>query len=76
MLLPSNGIHVAFMCHAVFAGERGCVLYTMRDLRPWIIGTVMLGGLYCAELSEGSAADTRPSHMSALRAPNTTPHTA
>lgn len=79
ILLPSNGIHMFFMflrIDAVFVGESGRVLRVARGLRPWTIGPIVPGALYCAELPEGAAADTQPGHVIELRAPNAKPPTA
>jgi uncharacterized membrane protein (UPF0127 family) len=79
ILLPSNGIHMFFMnlrIDAVFVAEGGRVLRVARGLRPWTIGPIVPGALYCAELPEGAAADTQLGHVIELRAANTTPHTA
>ncbi len=70
ILLPTASIHTFFMrfpIDAVFVDEHNRVTRVRRALRPWRIGPVASGALYCVELPAGAAASTRPGHEIALR---------
>ena len=70
VLLPSSSIHMFFMflrIDAVFVGEDGRVLRVGRRLRPWTLGPIAPGALYCVELPEGAARTTRKGHSVELR---------
>src|SRR5215831_6104893 len=61
VLLPNNSIHTFFMrmrIDAIFVSQDGKVVKVGRQLRPWRIGPVALGALYCVELPEGAANST------------------
>jgi uncharacterized protein len=71
VLLPTSSIHMFFMrmrIDAVFVAHDGHVMRVGSRLRPWTIGPIVPGALYCAELPEGAADGTRPGHMIELRA--------
>lgn len=71
VLLPNNSIHMFFMrqrIDAVFVARDGRVLRVARRLRPWTVGPIVPGALYCVELPAGTAADTEPGHAIELRA--------
>lgn len=62
VLLPCASIHMLFMrmrIDAIFVAQNGHVLRVARSLRPWTLGPVAPGALYCVELPDGAAADTR-----------------
>jgi uncharacterized membrane protein (UPF0127 family) len=70
ILLPTASIHTFFMrfpIDAVFVDERNLVTRVGHALRPWQLGPIASGALYCVELPAGAAASTRPGHEIALR---------
>jgi uncharacterized membrane protein (UPF0127 family) len=71
VLMPNNSIHTFFMrirIDAVFVSQDGKVVKVRRQLRPWHIGPVAPGALYCVELPAGAAAATMTGQIIALRA--------
>ncbi len=71
VLLPNNSIHTLFMrmrIDVVFVGAEGNVVRVGHRLRPWRIGPIASGALYCVELPEGAAASTSVGHRIELRA--------
>ncbi len=69
VLLPCESIHMLFMfmrIDAVFVTREGRVLRVGRRLRPWTIGPIVPGALYCVELPAGTAHDTAEGHIIAL----------
>jgi uncharacterized membrane protein (UPF0127 family) len=71
VLLPTSSIHMLFMfmrIDAVFVDDAGCVVRVARRLRPWTLGPIVPGALYCVELPVGAAAETDPGHVVELRA--------
>jgi uncharacterized membrane protein (UPF0127 family) len=69
LLLPCASIHMLFMLmriDAIFATREGCVLRVGHRLRPWTIGPVVPGALYCVELPAGAAQDTVAGHIITL----------
>ena len=70
VLAPTSSIHMFFMrfaIDAVFVDERQRVTRVGRRLRPWTVGPLAPGALYCIELPAGRAATTQPGHVIALR---------
>jgi uncharacterized membrane protein (UPF0127 family) len=70
VLLPTSSIHMLFMfmrIDAVFVGADGVVLRIGRRLRPWTIGPIVPGALYCVELPDSAATGTEPGHTIELR---------
>jgi uncharacterized membrane protein (UPF0127 family) len=66
LLLPCSGIHMLFMflsIDAVFAARDGRVVRVGRRLRPWTVGPIAPGALYCVELPAGTAARTAEGHV-------------
>ena len=71
VLLPTSSIHMFFMfmrIDAVFVGSDGHVVRVGRRLRPWTVGPIARGALYCVELPEGAAERTQDGHTIELRA--------
>ena len=71
VLLPTSSIHMLFMfmrIDAVFVGANGAVVRIGRRLRPWTLGPVVPGALYCVELPAGASTATEPGHTIELRA--------
>jgi len=71
VLLPNNSIHMLFMfmrLDVVFVGSDGMVQRVGRRLRPWSIGPIVPGALYCVELPPGTARRTDAGHAIELRA--------
>ena len=71
VLMPNNSIHTFFMrirIDAVFVSQEGRVIKVGRQLRPWRIGPIALGALYCVELPAGAAASTMTGQTIELRA--------
>jgi uncharacterized membrane protein (UPF0127 family) len=69
VLLPCASIHMLFMfmrIDAVFAARDGRVVRVGRRLRPWTVGPIASGALYCVELPAGGAQDTAEGHLIAL----------
>ena len=69
VLLPCASIHMLFMLmciDAIFATREGRVLRVGHRLRPWTVGPVVPGALYCVELPAGAAEDTAEGHIIAL----------
>lgn len=65
VLLPNNSIHMFFMrfpIDAIFVSEGGNVVRVGRQLRPWTIGPIAPGALYCVELPSGVADGTAEGH--------------
>lgn len=70
VLLPTSSIHTFFMrlpIDAIFVAEDGRVVRVGRRLRPWRIGPIASGALYCIELPAGAARSTQPGHIIALQ---------
>lgn len=70
VLIPTSSIHMFFMrmrIDAVFVAADGRVLHVGERLRPWTIGPIALGALYCVELPAGAAANTKVGHQIELR---------
>jgi uncharacterized protein len=71
VLMPNNSIHTFFMrmrIDAIFVGQDGKVVKVGRQLRPWRIGPIALGALYCVELPAGAAVSTATGQTIELRA--------
>ncbi|HEV2458449.1 MAG TPA: DUF192 domain-containing protein [Ktedonobacterales bacterium] len=71
VLIPTSSIHMFFMrmrIDAVFADEQGRVVRVGRRLRPWTVGPIAPGALYCVELPAGTASETQPGHVIELHA--------
>jgi len=71
VLLPNNSIHTFFMrmrIDAIFVDQDGKVVKVGRQLRPWRIGPIALGALYCVELPAGAADSTATGQTIELRA--------
>jgi uncharacterized protein len=71
VLMPNNSIHTFFMrirIDAVFVSQDGKVVKVGRQLRPWRVGPIALGALYCVELPAGAAASTATGQTIELRA--------
>ncbi len=71
VLMPTSSIHMFFMrfrIDAVFVATDGRVVHVGERLRPWTIGPIAPGALYCAELPAGTAANTKVGHHIELRA--------
>jgi uncharacterized membrane protein (UPF0127 family) len=65
VLLPTSSIHMLFMflrIDAVFVASDGRVVRVGRRLRPWTLGPIARGALYCVELPEGTAEGTAEGH--------------
>src|SRR5215475_15545100 len=61
VLMPNNSIHTFFMrmrIDAIFVRQDGKVVKIGRQLRPWRIGPIAPGALYCVELPAGATAST------------------
>ncbi len=70
VLIPNNSIHMLFMrfpIDAVFVDKDGRILRVGRACRPWTIGPISPGALYCVELPAGAAKDAHPGHQIELR---------
>lgn len=70
VLIPTSSIHMFFMrirIDAVFVAADGRVLRVGERLRPWTIGPIAPGALYCVELPAGAAANTKVGHHIELR---------
>lgn len=70
VLAPTNSIHMFFMrfaIDAIFIDEAQRVTRVGRRLRPWTIGPLAPGALYCIELPAGRAERTQPGHEITLR---------
>lgn len=70
VLIPTSSIHMFFMrirIDAVFVAADGRVLHVGERLRPWTIGPIAPGALYCVELPAGVAASTKVGHQIELR---------
>jgi len=70
VLAPTSSIHMFFMrfaIDAVFLDEAQRVTRVGRRLRPWTIGPVAPGAIFCIELPAGRADATQPGHVIALR---------
>lgn len=66
VLAPTSSIHMFFMrfpIDAVFINEAQRVTRVGRRLRPWTIGPLAPGALYCVELPAGRADATQPGHQ-------------
>lgn len=62
VLIPNSSIHMLFMrfrIDAIFVGCDQRVKRVARSLRPWTIGPVVPGALYCVELPDGAAGKTQ-----------------
>lgn len=71
MLLPTSSIHMFFMfmrIDAVFVDDTNRVVRVARRLRPWTVGPIVPGALYCVELPAGAAEGTEPGQAVELRA--------
>lgn len=71
VLMPTSSIHMFFMrirIDAVFANAEGRVVRVGRHLRPWTVGPIAPGALYCVELPAGAASETQPGHVIELHA--------
>jgi uncharacterized protein len=71
VLLPNNSIHTFFMrmrIDAIFVSQSGKVVKVGQQLRPWRIGPIALGALYCVELPAGAASSTVTGQTIELRA--------
>lgn len=71
VLLPTSSIHMLFMflrIDAVFVAKNGLVIRIGRRLRPWTLGPIAPGALYCVELPAGAADRTQEGHAIELRA--------
>ena len=71
VLMDVSSIHMLFMrmhIDAVFVAQDKTVVRVGRDLRPWTIGPIARGALYCVELPAGKASGTQPGHIIELRA--------
>ncbi|MGZ3598605.1 MAG: DUF192 domain-containing protein [Ktedonobacterales bacterium] len=70
VLIPTSSIHMFFMrirIDAIFVAADGRVLHVGERLRPWTIGPIVPGALYCVELPAGAAANTKVGHQIELR---------
>ena len=70
VLLPCSSIHMFFMffpIDAIFASRAGQVVRVGHRLRPWTIGPIAPGALYCVELPAGAAAGTEKGQMIELQ---------
>jgi len=70
VLAPTSSIHTFFMrlpIDAVFVAEDGRVVRVGRRLRPWRIGPIASGALYCVELPADTAHATQPGHTLTLQ---------
>lgn len=70
VLSPTSSIHMFFMrfpIDAVFVDSAWRVTRVGRRLRPWTIGPLAPGALYCVELPAGVADRTQPGHVIELR---------
>jgi uncharacterized membrane protein (UPF0127 family) len=70
VLLPNNSVHMFFMRFAIdviFVACDGQVLRVARALRPWTVGPLVPGALYCVELPVGAATGTQPGHQVELQ---------
>jgi hypothetical protein len=70
VLIPNNSIHMLFMrfpIDAVFVDKAGRVTRIGRACRPWTIGPIAPGALYCVELPAAAAATTYIGHQIELR---------
>lgn len=70
VLMPASSIHMFFMLlriDAIFVRENGQVARVERRLRPWTVGPIVPGALYCVELPEGAAQATTREHRIELR---------
>jgi uncharacterized protein len=62
VLLPNSSIHMLFMrfcIDAIFVGRDSRVVRVARGLRPWTLGPIVPGALYCVELPDGTAGKTQ-----------------
>jgi uncharacterized membrane protein (UPF0127 family) len=69
ILSPTSSIHMFFMrfpIDAVFVDSAWRVTRVGRRLRPWTVGPIAPGALYCIELPAGTAERTLPGHTIAL----------
>lgn len=70
VLIPTSSIHMFFMrirIDAIFVATDGRVVHVGERLRPWTIGPIVPGALYCVELPAGTAANTKVGHQIELR---------
>ncbi len=70
VLIPNASIHMLFMrlsIDAVFVDKDGRVTRIGRRLRPWTIGPIAPGALYCVELPAGAADRSQPGQQIELR---------
>lgn len=70
VLMPESSIHMFFMfmsIDAVFVDSLNTVVRVGRGLRPWTIGPIVPGALYCVELPAGAAVGTELGHRVELR---------
>jgi hypothetical protein len=66
VLVPCTSIHMLFMffpIDAVFATRDGRVVRVAHHLRPWTVGPIVPGALYCVELPAGAADGLAPGHF-------------
>jgi len=70
VLIPNNSIHMFFMrfpIDALFVDQAGRVTRVGRACRPWTIGPIAPGALYCVELPAGAASGAQRGHQIELR---------
>jgi len=70
VLIPNNSIHMLFMrfpIDAVFVDRAGRVTRIGRGCRPWTIGPIAPGALYCIELPAAAAVTTHVGHQIEMR---------
>ena len=70
VLIPNNSIHMFFMrfpIDALFVDKAGRVTRIGRACRPWTIGPIAPGALYCVELPAGAAQGAQRGHQIELR---------
>lgn len=70
VLIPNNSIHMFFMrfpIDALFVDNAGRAIRIGRGCRPWTIGPIAPGALYCVELPAGAASGAQVGHQIALR---------
>ena len=70
VLMPTSSIHMFFMfmrIDAIFVAGDGTILRIARGLRPWTVGPIVPGALYCVEVPPDSASQSEPGHKIELR---------
>jgi uncharacterized membrane protein (UPF0127 family) len=63
VLKPGGGIHMWFMripLDVIHVGKEDRVTHVLRDIKPWRMGPLFVGGKLAIELPAGAAAITVP----------------